>query len=74
VTRIIDNRKIPVIDVEYLAAMWIQASRPKDLLKIVNFDEAEIMDAKVLFDILERFELLIKWRAKQQLFSNDYQF
>jgi hypothetical protein len=74
VTRIIDNREIPVIDVEYLAAMWIQASRPKDLLKIVNFDEAEIMDAKILFDILERFELLIKWRAKQILFSDDYQF
>ena len=74
VTRIIDNRKIPVVDVEHLAAMWIQASRPKDLLKIVNFDEAGIMDAKILFDILKRFDLLTKWRAKQQLFSDDYQF
>lgn len=70
----IDNRKIPVVDVEHLAAMWIQASRPKDLLKIVMFDEAGIMNAKILYGILKRFDLLAQWRARQSLFSDEYQF
>ncbi len=70
----IDNRDIPVIDIEHLAAMWIQASRPKDIYKIILFDEAGIMDAKILYDILKRFDLLEKWKAKQDNFSDGYQF
>lgn len=70
----IDNRNIRVIDIEHLAAMWIQASRSKDIYKIILFDEAGIMDVSRLYDILKRFNLLEKWRAKQDNFSNDYQF
>ncbi len=70
----IDNRDIPVIDIEHLAAMWIQASRSKDIYKIILFDEAGIMDALRLNDILNRFDLLQKWRAKQDNFSDEYQF
>ncbi len=73
-TMTIDNRAVRVIDREHLAAMWIFAGRKKDIRKIEIFDEAGIMDAKVLFDMLLRFNLLDKWKLQQHNFSDEYQF
>ena len=70
----IDNRKIKVIDPEHLAAMWILASRKKDFYKIDQFIEAGLMNSAKLRDILERFDLLQQWRAKQAEFSPEYRF
>lgn len=70
----IDSRKVFVIDPEHLAAMWILAGRRKDIRKIEMFDEAEIMNAEILRDILKRFNLLEKWTTHQHNFSDEYQF
>ncbi len=65
---------VKVIDREHLAAMWIFAGRKKDIRKIEMFDEARIMDAKILYDVLLRFNLLDRWRLQQHNFSDEYQF
>ena len=70
----IDSRQIKVIDPEHLAAMWILAGRKKDFYKIDQFDEAGLMKPAKLRDILERFDLLQKWRTKQADFSSKYRF
>ncbi|MGH9948933.1 MAG: hypothetical protein ACRD6X_17305 [Pyrinomonadaceae bacterium] len=70
----IDSRQIKVIDPEHLAAMWILAGRKKDFYKLDQFDEARIMNAEKLKDILDRFDLLEKWRTRQTDFSPEYRF
>ena len=70
----IDSRAVKVIGKEYLAAMWILAGRRKDIRKIEMFDEAEIMDAQILYKILAKFGLLQKWKAQQHNFSDEYQY
>ncbi len=73
-TMTIDNHAAKVIDREHLAAMWIFAGRKKDIRKIEMFDEAAIMDAKILSDVLSRFDLLDRWRLQQYNFSDEYRF
>ncbi|MDQ3179999.1 MAG: hypothetical protein M3Q33_05710 [Acidobacteriota bacterium] len=73
-TMTIDDRAVKVIDREHLAAMWIFAGRKKDIRKIEMFDEAGIMDAKILSDVLSRFDLLDRWRLQQYNFSDEYRF
>ena len=73
-TKTVDDRQIKVIDPEHLVAMWILASRKKDLYKIDKFDESRLVNAEKLKDILERFELLERWRDKQNDFSQEYRF
>ena len=68
----IDNRAVKVIGKEHLAAMWILAGRRKDIRKIEMFDEAQIMDAEILYEILSRFDLLKQWKAQQHNFSDEY--
>jgi hypothetical protein len=70
----VDNRAAKVIDLEHLAAMWIFAGRKKDIRKIEMFDEAGTMDAKILYDVLLRFNLLDRWQLQQHNFSDEYQF
>lgn len=73
-TMTVDDRAAKVIDREHLAAMWIFAGRKKDIRKIELFDEAGILDAKNLYDVLSRFGLLDKWKAQQHNFSDEYRF
>lgn len=73
-TMTIDSRAVRVIDREHLAAMWIFAGRKKDIRKIEMFDEAGIMNQKILFDVLSRFDLLDRWQTQQHNFSDEYQF
>ncbi|MBA3634080.1 MAG: hypothetical protein H0W58_14910 [Acidobacteria bacterium] len=73
-TMTIDDRAVKVIDREHLAAMWIFAGRKKDIRKIEMFDEAGIMNRKILNDVLSRFDLLDRWRLQQHNFSDEYQF
>lgn len=70
----VDNRAVKVIDPEHLAAMWIFAGRKKDIRKIEMFEEGGIMDSKILYNVLLRFDLLESWRLKQHNFSDDYRF
>ena len=73
-TMMIDNRATKVIDREHLVAMWIFAGRKKDIRKIEMFDEAAIMNAGILYNVLSRFDLLDRWRLQQHNFSDEYQF
>jgi hypothetical protein len=73
-TMTIDNRAAKVIDREHLAAMWIYAGRRKDIRKIEMFDEAGIMNAEILSDVLLRFDLIDRWKLQQHNFSDEYQF
>ena len=73
-TMTIDNHAAKVIDCEHLAAMWIFAGRKKDIRKIEMFDEAAIMNAEILYNVLSRFDLLDRWRLQQHNFSDEYQF
>jgi hypothetical protein len=70
----IDDRQIKVIGPEYLAAMWIKAGRRKDRVKIEMFDEGKILKAQLLQEILERFDLLERWRSIQADLSPEYRF
>ena len=70
----IENFQVLVIGREHLAAMWIFAGRKKDIQKIEMFDEARIMNAGILYDILLRHNLLTNWRQQQHNFSDEYQF
>ncbi len=74
IIKTIDARQIKVIDPEHLAAMWILAGRKKDFYKLDQFDEARIMNAEKLRDILVRFDLLEQWRKRQADFSPEYRF
>jgi hypothetical protein len=73
-TMTIDNRAAKVIDREHLAAMWIYAGRRTDIRKIEMFDEAGIMNAEILSDVLLRFDLIDRWKLQQHNFSDEYQF
>lgn len=74
VIKIIDNRDVFVIDIEYLVVMWILAGRKKDIRKIEMFDEAGFMNAEILVGLLRRFDLLEKWKTHQHNFSDEYRF
>ena len=70
----VGSSKLKVIPPEYLAVMWIQAGRGKDIRKIQEFDEGSIMERNVLEDLLRRFGFLEKWRVIQHQFSDAYKF
>lgn len=73
-TIVIDERNVPVMLPEHLAAMWLLAGRTKDKAKIEAFDESGVIDRKKLADVLERFDMIEKWRAMQSTLSTKYQF
>ena len=69
----VGKKEILVIDKERLAAMWIFAGRNKDYQKISMFWDAGILDEEKLFDILERHNLLSKWKKEKWRFINEEQ-
>lgn len=67
----IDSRDAYLIGKEYLVAMWLFAGRAKDYQKITMFVEANILDNEKLTNILERHDLLVKWKAQKWRFTNE---
>ncbi len=67
----IAEHNVSVIGREHLTAMWLLAGRAKDYQKISMFWEADLLDKRKLFDILERHELLLKWNKERWRFSNE---
>ena len=67
----IEHSDIPVIDKEYLVAMWLLAGRAKDYQKIAMFCEADFLDKAKLFDILEKHNLTAKWNKENWRFTNE---
>ncbi|QQS32098.1 MAG: hypothetical protein IPM50_10485 [Acidobacteriota bacterium] len=67
----IDSLDVFVIDKEYLIAMWLFAGRAKDYQKIAAFVDSDILDTEKLTDILERHQLLVKWKNEKWRFMNE---
>lgn len=67
----IENQNAPVIDKEYLVAMWLYAGRAKDYQKIAMFYEADFLDKTKLFGILEKHDLTAKWNKEKWRFTSD---
>jgi hypothetical protein len=68
---IIDGLNVLVIGREHLVAMWLLARRSKDYQKISLFMEADFLDSEKLFDILQRHNLMTKWRKEQWRFLDE---
>jgi hypothetical protein len=67
----IDVVEVPVIQREYLMAMWLVAGRPKDYQKIAMFWESRKMDKKKFDSLIERFDLRVKWEKEKWRFSDE---
>lgn len=67
----IGNRDARVIGREHLVAMWLLAGRAKDYQKIAMFVDADLLDTRKLLGILERHELLLKWKKEKWRFTNE---
>lgn len=70
----VGNAEVKVIPPEHLVIMWAQAGRKKDFAKIDSFEEAGLMDATILRNLLEQFNRLEQWRSIQGRLSNEYKF
>lgn len=55
-----------VFTAEYLAAICLQVGRPKDHDRVIRFAEAGVLDAEMFEAILQRHNLMEKWRQFQQ--------
>lgn len=67
----IENFDAPVINKEYLVAMWLYAGRSKDYQKIAMFCEAGFLDDAKLFGILEKHDLTAKWEKEKWRFTDE---
>lgn len=65
---------IDVLPPEHLAAMWASVARPKDILKILQFAESDVLDPSKLEDILYRFDKIEDWRRIQGGFPDELKF
>jgi hypothetical protein len=61
----------PVFSAEHLVAIALQTGRAKDKARILQFKEADAIDAQRLKQILERHGLAGRWTSfEQQFFGN----
>ena len=65
----LEELSVPVIDAEYLVAMWLFAGRLKDYQKIAAFMEAGILDEPRLKMLLNKYGLLLKWEREKWRFA-----
>lgn len=70
---VIEGISVPVISPEYLIAMWLFAGRTKDYQKIAAFLESGILEQKKLDYILERHDLLLKWKKESFRFTTAHE-
>lgn len=66
----VERERVPVIRREYFVAMWLFAGRAKDYQKIAMFWDAGLLDIAALLDILERYDLRVKWEREKWRFEN----
>jgi hypothetical protein len=66
----IERIDVPVIRSEYLVAMWLLSGRAKDFQKITMFLESGIFDSAVLYWILGKYDLRVKWEKEKWRFEN----
>jgi len=66
----LDSHTLPVIDPEYLVAMWLFAGRAKDYQKIAIFLESALVERNRLKTVLEDNGLMVKWREQEWRFGD----
>ncbi|MEQ1604248.1 MAG: hypothetical protein ABL999_05210 [Pyrinomonadaceae bacterium] len=69
-----EGESLDVLPAEYLAVMWATVARPKDILKIHHFAEAEVLDSAKLKSILDRFDLMAVWKKIEGGLPDDLKF
>lgn len=67
----IESLTVPVIRPEFLIVMWLMAGRAKDYQKIAMFLKSGTVDRKKMEDILERHDLVVKWKKEKWRFIDE---
>jgi hypothetical protein len=69
----VDVEGVParVFTAEHLAAIALQTGRARDKARLLQFVEAEALDAQRFEAILTRYDLLDRWRQFEQKFLSD---
>lgn len=60
-----------IFSAAYLAAIMLETGRPKDHARLTQFFESEVVNRKVLEDIIKRHGLESKWNNFRQKFLNE---
>jgi hypothetical protein len=66
----VDVEGVParVLTAEYLAAVALQTGRAKDKARVLQFIEAEALDRTKFEEIVERHQLVDRWRDFERQF------
>ena len=56
---------------EHLAAIMLDAGRPKDFARLLQFVEAGVLDDVRFTSVLEQHDLVQKWQRFRQRFLGD---
>jgi hypothetical protein len=64
-----DGIQTRIMRPEHLVAILIDTGRTKDFLRINMFLEQGAVDRQLLMDVLERHNLVEKWKANEHRFS-----
>lgn len=68
----VDDVKVRVFTAEYLMAIGLQLSRPKDRIRLAQFLESDCYRKDKLNDILQRHKLKQKWNSFLTVVSKDF--
>ncbi len=67
----VDGEPTRVFSAEHLVAIALETGRAKDLVRILQFIEAGVLDADMLDGILARHNLASRWASFEQKFLRD---
>ena len=67
----VEGEPARVLTAEYLAAIALQTGRAKDKARLLQFIEAHALDRTKFEELVERHQLVNKWRDFQQQFLNE---
>jgi hypothetical protein len=70
----VNQTETKVLPPEHLAVMWSETGRLKDLAKIEEFSNTNVMKREVLLSVIERFGKMEQWRKIQENFSDEFRF
>jgi hypothetical protein len=60
-----------VMSAEHLAAIMLETGRPKDHARLIQFFEFDVLNLKILEDIVVRYGLTSNWESFQRRFLSN---
>ena len=60
-----------ILSAEHLAAIMIETGRPRDHARLIHFFESDVINLRILEDIVARHGLTLKWENFQRRFLNE---